>query len=722
MSNRAKTCVAVAALVAMVVAFGGTAQAAPTVYTVNNYNFQDALDSGIPDGGFSGRAVPPDYWFPASGAGYPYNYREWNPTSTSFATAGGNGVLPGTAAGSQCLTNTATYWDETDVMLVTGNMQGTYGAAVVPNLQPNMRYTVTAAIGSALNATINNGVSLFFADIKIGALVAEHGDMLPNGLTNNGTGNGSFLNSGTFGDTSFSLAANDIIGLSEGGGKIIAAGDGLSVGLSLCAGVNFSNIRVISQNWQPLYVAGNVSWANKVWSPTTGGPYNNSNWVPGQDAVFEGNGGTVTVGSDVTVNSLNFATSDIDKYGNIAASTGSYTLSGAGKITLTGDAIITTGAGTNNNVGEQGDVGPALGTYNNPGGGTNTIACVLAGSAGMYKAGGGTLILTAGNIYTGGTTVGGGTLQLGNGTTNGSIQGDVLNQANLAFNPATTSTFSGNLLANSTGSVDILGTHTTIFTGATNADVGVTTIHSGATLQIGSGGTTGSIGGDVVNNSALTFNRSNTLTYGGVIYGAGTVTQQGTGRVIFTGVNKYTGATNVQSGALQINGATTTTNVLTNSGGANVTGGFLILDYNASGVSVASTVQSILQTAYGHGFTNTGDHIYDTAASSSVGLGWVDNAATKQITIMPALYGDCTLDGTVGLADLNVLLSNYGKSNMNWSQGDFTYDGTVGLADLNVLLSNYSKSGPLNIANAPYPNLDSQALSCSARMALRSPA
>lgn len=179
MSNRAKTCVAVAALVAMVVAFGGTAQAAPTVYTVNNYNFQDALDSGIPDGGFSGRAVPPDYWFPASGAGYPYNYREWNPTSTSFATAGGNGVLPGTAAGSQCLTNTATYWDETDVMLVTGNMQGTYGAAVVPNLQPNMRYTVTAAIGSALNATINNGVSLFFADIKIGARLPNTGTCCP---------------------------------------------------------------------------------------------------------------------------------------------------------------------------------------------------------------------------------------------------------------------------------------------------------------------------------------------------------------------------------------------------------------------------------------------------------------------------------------------------------------------------------------------------------------
>ena len=124
------------------------------------------------------------------------------------------------------------------------------------------------------------------------------------------------------------------------------------------------------------------------------------------------------------------------------------------------------------------------------------------------------------------------------------------NLANLAFNRSDTFTFDGNI--SGTGSVDILGSGTTIFT-SNHTYTGVTTIHSG-TLQIGSGGTTGSIAGDVVNNAALAFNRSDSVTYGGIIYGSGSVTQQGTGRLILTGASSYSGVTNVQSGVLQING------------------------------------------------------------------------------------------------------------------------------------------------------------------------
>ena len=79
----------------------------------------------------------------------------------------------------------------------------------------------------------------------------------------------------------------------------------------------------------------------------------------------------------------------------------------------------------------------------------------------------------------------------------------------------------------------------------------------------------------------------------------------------------------------------------------------------------------------------------------------MDNATTHQITITPARYGDATLDGVVGPADLSKLLTNYGKSGMTWSQGDFTYDGVIGPADLSKLLTNYGKNGPLNINLAP---------------------
>ena len=243
----------------------------------------------------------------------------------------------------------------------------------------------------------------------------------------------------------------------------------------------------------------------------------------------------MTLSSTVSANSLNF--------NNDWTGTG-YTIQGSGTITLTGNAVITTGAGTND--------------LNNAGGGINTIACVLAGNAGMYKAGGGTLILTGANSYTGGTTVGGGTLQLGNGGTSGSILGDVNNLANLTFNHSGTFTYGG--VISGTGSVDIAGptSSTTIFTGA-HLYTGVTTIHANNTLQLGPGG---SLTGDTYVNgttAVLAFNRTDTMTYAGSIFGTGGVTQMGTGHIILTGANSYTGTTTVQHGYLEINNATAVT-------------------------------------------------------------------------------------------------------------------------------------------------------------------
>jgi hypothetical protein len=137
-----------------------------------------------------------------------------------------------------------------------------------------------------------------------------------------------------------------------------------------------------------------------------------------------------------------------------------------------------------------------------------------------------------------------------------------------------------------------------------------------------------------------------------------------------------------------------------------VSGGFLVLDYSANlgnESSLVSKIQSLLQTAYNGGsnsFQAGHDYqLYSTAASNTTGLGWVDNATTHQVTVMPALYGDCSLDGSVNFSDLAKLLANYGQSGMSWSQGDFTYDGIVNFSDLSKLLANYGRTGGLNIGN-----------------------
>ena len=99
------------------------------------------------------------------------------------------------------------------------------------------------------------------------------------------------------------------------------------------------------------------------------------------------------------------------------------------------------------------------------------------------------------------------------------------------------------------GSLIKVGTGTLTLTGA-NTYTGGTTISAG-TLQLGNGGTSGSIIGDVTDNSVFAINRSNAFSFGGVISGSGAFQQNGTGTTTLTGANTYSGATNVNAGTLQ---------------------------------------------------------------------------------------------------------------------------------------------------------------------------
>src|SRR5690606_35184296 len=54
------------------------------------------------------------------------------------------------------------------------------------------------------------------------------------------------------------------------------------------------------------------------------------------------------------------------------------------------------------------------------------------------------------------------------------------------------------------------------------------------------------------NDAALAFNRSNDVKFNGAISGTGSVIQRGNGTTILTGLNTYTGGTNVTHGTLQL--------------------------------------------------------------------------------------------------------------------------------------------------------------------------
>ena len=244
----------------------------------------------------------------------------------------------------------------------------------------------------------------------------------------------------------------------------------------------------------------------------------------------------------------------------------------------------------------------------------------------------------------------------------------------------------------------------TLILSGTNTYTGNTTINAGM-LQVGSGGTTGNISGNVYNSGVVAFNRSDTVTFAGNISGIGGVIQRGTGRVILSGASSYSGVTTVQSGALQINNASASMNVLTNPGGANVTGGALILDYTG-GSDPANTVRTLLATAYGHGFTNTADHLFDTAATARIGLAWADSptinghAYVNEVVVMPALYGDVNLDGKVDASDLAILGQHWKQSGQGWATGDFNYDGVVNASDLALFGENWKQNEPITLSAA----------------------
>jgi outer membrane autotransporter protein len=167
---------------------------------------------------------------------------------------------------------------------------------------------------------------------------------------------------------------------------------------------------------------------------------------------------------------------------------------------------------------------------------------------GLIKVGTGTLTLSGANTYTGGTTISEGTLQIGDGVRNGSIIGDVTDNATLAFDPAGSVTFGGTI--SGTGNLLKLGSGTVILI-ANNSYIGGTRI-SGGIIQIGNGGTTGSIFGNVVDNGSLVFNRSDAMTFPGIVSGTGALIQSGSGSLTLTNANTYSGGTVIDRGTLLV--------------------------------------------------------------------------------------------------------------------------------------------------------------------------
>ena len=152
------------------------------------------------------------------------------------------------------------------------------------------------------------------------------------------------------------------------------------------------------------------------------------------------------------------------------------------------------------------------------------------------------------------------------------------------------STFSG-VLENGTSVLALIKSGTGVLTlTGTNTYTGGTTISAG-TLQLGNGGTTGSITGNVIDNGVLAFNRSDSVTFNGVISGQGTLVKQGGGTLTLTGMStEFTGPTTVNDGSLIVDGSIASTQTLVNPGALLGGHGFLGGDLVSSGIVSPGTL------------------------------------------------------------------------------------------------------------------------------------
>lgn len=113
----------------------------------------------------------------------------------------------------------------------------------------------------------------------------------------------------------------------------------------------------------------------------------------------------------------------------------------------------------------------------------------------------------------------------------------------------TTLVMGGNI--SGSGSLEKITTGTLILTG-TNLYTGPTTISAGP-LQVGNGGPGGTLGtGAITNKATLIFKRTNDFSVPNFITGIGSLNQNGSGAVILSGNNSYTGHTIISSGVVAV--------------------------------------------------------------------------------------------------------------------------------------------------------------------------
>ncbi|MDE3140568.1 MAG: autotransporter domain-containing protein, partial [Pseudomonadota bacterium] len=251
--------------------------------------------------------------------------------------------------------------------------------------------------------------------------------------------------------------------------------------------------------------------------------------------------------------------------------------------------------------------------------------------------------------------------QVGNGGSTGSLgsnTGAITDNGTLAFDLSNATTL-GNALTG-TGNLDQMGSGTLTLTGA-NTYSGTTTIDAG-TLQVGNGGSTGSLGsntGAITDNGTLAIDLAGTATLDNAITGTGGFNQLGAGTTILDGINTYTGGTTVSAGTLEIGDASSPTAAI--AGNVSVDSGATLRGHGTIGGNVSNAGTVMPGGSLGI-LTVNGN--YSQSAGATLALG------VSPQTVAGTGYSQLQVGGTASLA---------GTLQIDPLAGDYTIGDTYDL-------------------------------------------
>ena len=190
--------------------------------------------------------------------------------------------------------------------------------------------------------------------------------------------------------------------------------------------------------------------------------------------------------------------------------------------------------------------------------------------------------------------------------------------------------YAGNLTKNGAGTLSIL----------TANNYGNTTISGGA-VQLGNGGSAGTLGvGTVQDDAVLSFNSTNAIYFGNTVAGVGSLVKLNTNMLTLTTANSYSGGTYVSNGVVQlVSGSALGTPAGSTPLATVVNGGAVDLD----GQSIANSSAFAIA---GMGQGPSAGAIYNSGGGTCIGCGTIG-----LVTI--SLLADSAIGGNGGMWDVN---------------------------------------------------------------------